>query len=299
MQYNKPPITIKEQIATLKKRGLTFGDENIAAHYLSNISYYRLRAYTYPFQDNKNPDHPFNKIISFEKIIELYVFDRKLRLMVFDALEKIEIALRTKIIYTYSIKHGSHWYEKPELYRNPSRYVTDLSKLYDEIGRSTETFIQHYKDKYTDPEQPPSWMSIEVISMGLLSKVFENLKKGPEKIVVSEVFGLNNVFILESWMHTFSHLRNICAHHCRLWNRRFTTAPQLPNNPKFHFLNERNLRPNKLYALLSCMLYVLKIISPKNSFASRFKALILMSDYINLKEMGFPETWTKEPLWES
>lgn len=100
---------------------------------------------------------------------------------VFDALEKIEIALRTKIIHTYSIEHGSHWYERPELYRNQSRYVTDLSKVYEEVGRSTETFIQHYKGKYTDPEQPPSWMSLEVVSMGLLSKLFENLKKGPEK----------------------------------------------------------------------------------------------------------------------
>lgn len=218
---------------------------------------------------------------------------------VFDALEKIEIALRTKIIHTYSIEHGSHWYERPELYRNQSRYVTDLSKVYEEVGRSTETFIQHYKGKYTDPEQPPSWMSLEVVSMGLLSKLFENLKKGPEKMAVAEAFGLKNVFILESWMHAFSHLRNICAHHCRLWNRRFTTAPQLPNNPSFHFLNDRNFRPNKLYALLNCMLYVLKIISPKNTFASRLKALILMSDYINLKEMGFPETWVKEPLWES
>jgi len=91
MNYNKPPIDITHQIALLKERGLTFEDEQKAAHYLSNISYYRLRAYTYPFQNNKSPGHPFTSVISFEKIIELYVFDRHLRLLIFDAMEKIEI----------------------------------------------------------------------------------------------------------------------------------------------------------------------------------------------------------------
>ena len=96
MQYNKPPIDIPSQIALLKSRGLAFRDKNKAAHYLSNISYYRLRAYTYPFQEDTENDHSFKEGIFFEDIIELYVFDRKLRILVFDAIEKIEIALRTK-----------------------------------------------------------------------------------------------------------------------------------------------------------------------------------------------------------
>ncbi len=219
MQYNKSPITIAEQITLLKQRGLNFGDEKIASHYLSNISYYRLRAYTYPFQDNANTNHPFNKKVTFEEIVELYVFDRKLRLLVFDALEKIEISLRTKIIYEYAIPHGSHWYENVNHYRNPYRFNTDINKVYDEIDRSTETFIKHYADTYTNPTKPACWMSLEVVSMGLLSKLFENLKKSNEKIAIAKAFGLPTVFILESWMHSLSHLRNVCAHHCRLWNR--------------------------------------------------------------------------------
>lgn len=83
MQYRKDPITIEEQIEKLKNRGLQFEDEKKAAHYLSNISYYRLRAYTYPFQDNTTEDHPFIKKVSFEQIIQLYVFDRQLRLLHF------------------------------------------------------------------------------------------------------------------------------------------------------------------------------------------------------------------------
>jgi abortive infection bacteriophage resistance protein len=145
MNYNKPPIDIAAQIVKLKSRGLQFGNETKAAHYLSNISFYRLRAYTYPFQDNTNPNHPFIKPIKFEEIIDLYVFDRRFRILVFDALEKIEIALRTKIIYHWSLTNGSHWHENAALYRDPNRFIRDLNKLYEEVDRSTETFIKHYK----------------------------------------------------------------------------------------------------------------------------------------------------------
>jgi abortive infection bacteriophage resistance protein len=298
MQYSKLPIAIPDQIALLKQRGLTFNDEARAAHYLSNISYYRLRAYTYPFQDSTDPAHSFNRKVSFEEIIDLYVFDRKLRMLVFDALEKIEIAFRTKIIYEYALTHGSHWYENSKLFRNQYRFITDINKVYQEIDRSTATFIKHYSQTYTNPQKPACWMTLEVVSMGLLSKLFENLIRGNEKKAVTAAFGLPNVAILESWMHTFSHLRNVCAHHCRLWNRRFTTTPQLPNNPTYTFLTNRDIHPNKLYATLSCIIYVLNIINPDHSFGRKFKVLLEMSTNVNLKEMGFPKNWDKEPIWK-
>lgn len=130
MQYNKPAIDIPTQILYLKQRGLTFTDEVKAAHYLSNISFYRLRAYTYPFQDNNNPQHSFIQKISFEQVIDLYVFDRRLRLLIFDGLEKIEIALRTKIIYHFALNYGSHWHENAALYRDTPRFINDISMLY-------------------------------------------------------------------------------------------------------------------------------------------------------------------------
>ena len=96
MKYSKLPIAIPEQVEKLKGRGLKFNNETKAQNYLSNISYYRLRAYTYPFQDNFQNEQPFNVDICFEQIMELYVFDRKLRLLIFDAIEKIEIVCRCK-----------------------------------------------------------------------------------------------------------------------------------------------------------------------------------------------------------
>lgn len=297
MQYKKPPITISDQIALLKGRGLMFKNESTAAHYLSNISYYRLRAYTYPFQDNNTDSHPFDNGVYFEDIISVYVFDRKLRMLIFNAIEKIEIAIRTKMIYHFSLTYGSHWHENAALYIKNHRFIKDLDDLYKEVDRSTETFISHYRAKYSDPKYPPSWMTLEVTSMGLLSKMFGNLKNCPEKKAICHDLGLRHYSVLESWLHSICHVRNICAHHGRLWNRRLTVHPELPKNPIYPFLNAVPAHSNKLYSILSCMTYVLHIISPQNNFNANIKSLLESCNLVNLKEMGFPSEWEKEPLW--
>jgi len=181
MKYNKQAISVADQVARLKNRGLSITDEKKAASYLSNISYYRLRAYTYPFQDNTDPNHPFTSLISFDEIISLYVFDRRFRLLMLDALEKIEISMRTQVIYQWAMNHGSHWHMNSALFRNPAQFANDSKRLNQEVDRSTEAFIEHYKTRYTHPPGPPSWMSLEVSSFGLLSLMFRNLKTGAEK----------------------------------------------------------------------------------------------------------------------
>ncbi len=297
MKYSKPPLSINEQIQKLVDRGLICADTERAANYLSNISYYRLRAYTYPFQNNKEENQPFNTKITFEEIIDLYVFDRKLRLLIFDGIEKIEIALRTQIIYNYSISHGSHWHIKSELYRNTMFFANHLASLQKEIDRSTETFIDHYKNKYSNPAEPPCWMSLEVSSVGLLSKIFQNLKLSQEKKRIIRHFGLNDAAVTENWMHCFSTLRNICAHHGRVWNRRLTKI-KLPTNPVNHFLSNTNIYTNKLYATLCCIEYILQLISPNSTFKIRIKELIENCPHAQMKEMGFPPNWIEEELWK-
>lgn len=298
MQYNKPPLNIQSQLGLVKSRGLQFKNENKAGHYLSNISYYRLRAYTYPFQNNNLIDHPFQNGICFEDIISVYVFDRKLRMLVFNAIEKIEIAIRTKMVYYFSLSHGSHWHENSALYLGNTRFIKDLGDLYKEIDRSTETFINHYTNKYTNPVYPALWMSLEVASMGLLSKIFSNLKNSPEKKSICRDFGVTHYTVLESWLHSICHVRNICAHHGRLWNRRLTVPPQLPKNPIFPFLNNTSLNLNKPYPILSCITYILHIISPNSNFNSNLKDLLRDCPLVSLKEMGFPKNWEKEPIWQ-
>ena len=298
MQYNKPFISFQDQIQRLKSRGLVFNNEPQAELCLSNISYYRLRAYTYPFQDNTDPNHPFTSEITFEEIIELYKFDRKLSQLVFEALEKVEIALRTQIIYQWAMKKGSHWQNDSSLYRDSVRFAKQITMLQSEIDRSHETFIKHYNATYTIPTEPPSWMSLEVSSFGLLSQIFNNLKRGKEKKAVAKYFGLNDISILENWMHCFSNIRNICAHHGRLWNRRLTAHIKIPLNPQYDFISNKNLYRYKLYPALCCIQYMLNRIIPENGFKEDLVELVDNCPLAQEHEMGFPANWRDDPFWK-
>lgn len=300
MKYRKPAISIPDQVEKLKQRGLSFKDEVYAEAMLSRISFYRLRAYTYPFQDNTDFNHAFVVKTDFETIIKLYKFDRKMRLLVFGALEKIEIALRTQIIYQFALVRGSHWHIDQSLYYDKSRAIAQLGKLQKEVNRSDETFLKHYKTNYSSPADPPSWMGLEVASFGTLSMLFRNLNNGPEKDAVVASFGLSNATILQNWMHNFSHLRNICAHHGRLWNRRLTVQPRLPYKTQHIFLSKqeaRVLHANKLYASLCCVKYMLERIESDYNFSRKLKKLLQKCPLEQESAMGFPENWRTHALW--
>ena len=195
MNYSKKPLSIEEQIIKLEKRGLNFSDKTVAAHYLQNISYYRLRAFTYPFQNNEDPeaDHVFLRDdIDFNDIIDLYVFDRRLRNLVFNELEKIEVAVRTQLSLVYSVSSQDvMWYLDSQQYGNPpDDTFTQLKEdIEDDVNRSNEDFIKHYYNKYDSPTMPPSWMSLEVLSFGTLSRMYKLLKRSDDKKKVAHAFG--------------------------------------------------------------------------------------------------------------
>lgn len=297
MIYSKKPLTFIEQISSLKEKGLLFDDEDKALHYLSNISFYRLRAYIFPFQNNRDTLHPFIKKVKFDDVVDLYVFDRRLRLLVFNALEKIEIALRTKIIYHCSHQFGNQFYENLELYENSEKFRVEYRKLLDEMKRSSEDFIQHYYKKYSIPAHPPAWMSLEVASMGWLSHFYKNLRRSETKRKIAMDFGLPKEDFLVNWMHVFTNLRNICAHHSRIWNRRFVVEPKLPNNTTFQFITNKRIHTNKLYAALCCIQYINNQISPESNFKNHLLQLIDSCPMNQQIEMGFPENWLTEKLW--
>lgn len=297
MKYNKPALTIPQQITKLKDRGLIIPDNTLAERYLSNISYYRLRAYTYPYQNNREENQPFVENASIDQVMELYTFDRRLRLLLFDAIERIEIALRTQIIYQWALQNGSHWHLQQNLYKDNSKFIKHLASLQKELDRCNETFVEHYYQKYTQPSAPPAWMSLEVTSIGLLSLLFQNLKNCPEKKAVTHHFGLLSTDVLENWVHNFCNVRNICAHHGRLWNRRISIHLNLPRKTKELFITNKNINPYKLYASLSAMLYCMQIINPESSFKAQLLDLLQQYPNKELKEMGFPKNWKQEAFW--
>lgn len=317
MKYEKNPIDTIEQVLKLKGRGLIIKDESLAEQYLHNISYYRLRAYTYPFQMNEEgKEHLFlQEDISFEDVSELYCFDRALRTLLFNAIEKIEVAIRTRIALTYSVDTGDgFWFLDHRLYFLHEKFIDltrnevvdgslHIGELMKEVKRSNEEFIAHYFDKYGEPAFPPSWMTLEVVSMGTLSKLFSALdKNNPSSETIAKDLGLYKVEILKNWLHALSSLRNTCAHHSRLWNRRFTIGLQFPYRTTKPFLSKKEvagIRDNKLFGYLSVILYLLQFISPDSSFkTSLLELLNKRPKLVKLKDMGFPEDWHDYTLWK-
>lgn len=298
MQYSKPPLTLDEQIDLLVRRGMVVADRDRARHYLAHVNYYRLRGYWLPFeQAGGGNDHRFAAGTSFDDALSLYVFDRQLRLLLLDAIERIEVSLRTRWAHLLSVKYGSHAQLREDIFADSGKHQRCLEALREEIERSHERFIEHYRNKYTDPELPPIWAASEVMSLGQLSKWFDNLKHHPDRREIAAVYGIDES-VLRSFMHHLTHVRNLCAHHSRLWNRRFTFTMRIPRNPRHiaGWFNHRDDR--KLYNTLVMLGYLLSIISPDSKWVPHVRRLIGLHAQAKPAAMGFPEGWEKLALWE-
>ncbi|GAB3203115.1 abortive infection bacteriophage resistance protein [Pontibacter aydingkolensis] len=174
--YRKAAISIDDQIEQLKSRGLIVPDEAKAKQVLENISYYRLAGYWWSMQSDK-VSHSFKSNSTFDNILAIYNFDRELRLLLFDVIEKIEIGFRTKLIYHLSHEVSPWWFENGNLFKNLVEHTETLLLIDRELRQTKEVFIkEHYKKYHTDSRRPPAWKTLEVVSFGALSKLYGNLK---------------------------------------------------------------------------------------------------------------------------
>lgn len=299
MRFTKPPLSIADQIALLERRGMLVPDRVKAAHYLRHVSYYRLRAYWLPFEEPAptNGDHLFAAGTSLNDAIELYVFDRQLRLLVMDAIERIEVSLRGGWAAHLAMKYQPHGYLDPNIYDRPDRYAKAYTSLLEEIDRSTDTFMVHYKRKYSDPVQPPAWMTAEVMSLGQLSKWISNLKLRVDRQAIAKPYGLDEK-ILVSIAHHLTYVRNICAHHGRLWNKQFTVIMTMPNSPGSLKLAMNASAPRKLYNTLAVLGYLVGIVAPGSEWRRRLIELIDAHPLATPADMGFPTNWRTMPSWK-
>lgn len=167
MQYSKPPLTFQQQIELLKTRGLIIQHLDLATETLKLISYYRLSAYLHFFQEQNSPDHRYRSGATFESVLNLYKFDKSIRMLVFNASESIEVAIRTQMTYQLSHAYGSHWYTDSALFNDIQKHQELISFITQYCQRrKVEEFIDHYRNKYTNPSLPPSYMALEIISFG-------------------------------------------------------------------------------------------------------------------------------------
>ncbi len=278
---------------------MKFQNELEAEHFLGNISYYRLKGYWWDMQKDRI-SHKFNPNTYFESVIERYNFDRHLRLILFDAIERIEIALRTKMIYHLSLSHGSTWYLKSNLFINVNNHKNLITHLQKEFGYSKEIFVQEHKRKHPN-DKAEAWKILEIASIGTLSKFYKNLNHQlPEKSIISKEMGLNIHSELSSWLEAIVYVRNIIAHHSRLWSRNMVKTPiNNLNNPKSPWLNN-SLAPvqkKKPFLIISSMIYLCNNVTPNHQIKTKILSLIDNNSNIPIYKLGFLDNWEKQPLW--
>ncbi|GGB15388.1 Abi family protein [Puia dinghuensis] len=298
--YSKPVTTIAQQIQQLKDRGLSIQDDGSAEHFLSNISYYRLAGYWWPMQSDKI-NHIFKPNSKFDDVIALYNFDRELRILLFDVIERIEIGLRTRMINHLSYEHGFWWFQKTEIFSNTRQLIVTLASLEEELERSKDTFIKEHKKKHADDLRfPPCIKTLEIATFGSLSRLYGNLKPNvaSKDIIASELKTVNHTY-LHSWLQSISQIRNICAHHGRLWNKHLTIKPNLLPKPPAPWIGyvPPVTEHHKLYIHACCMKYLLDVVSPGHHYKVKLAHLFDKYPSIDLMALGFNTQWQLEPLW--
>jgi abortive infection bacteriophage resistance protein len=294
------PITIAQQIQQLKNRGMLFQNEITASDFLSNISYYRLKGYWWDMQlDSVN--HTFLPNSSFETVLERYNFDRHLRLILFDAIERVEIALRTKMIYHMSLSYEALWYLDCNLFADSAKHTEHINHINREFDYSQEIFIKDHKRRFpnTDAE---SWKTLEVVSMGTLSKLYKNINHQlPEKTVIAKEFGLHLHSELSSWLEALVYARNIIAHHSRLWSRNMVKRPiDAIATPMDNWLTIplTEVQKKKPFLIITALVYLSNKVTPGHHIKAKILELINDNPNVPIYKLGFLNNWDTQPIWQ-
>jgi len=281
--FTKTHLSYDEQITLLESRGLVIADKALVRRKLKHISYYRLSAYFLPFQSQKDV---FNPDTRFEEILRLYYFDKALRKLLFDAIETIEVNIRADIVYNISKETEAFGYmQKDNLDIGYTDYLNLMQDIQRETRRSKERFVKHFKEKYSS-DILPVWMMVEIISFGTLSKFFKALKSEHETMTNTLELPAT---VFKNWLHVINHIRNICAHHSRLWNKQFVIKAKLPK--KIALFSE--LKNDKIFVLILMLSYMFERLGTADGFVEKIKALLEEYPEINLENMGFPDDWSE------
>ncbi|MCL1934153.1 MAG: Abi family protein [Candidatus Azobacteroides sp.] len=295
--YSKTCTLPKDLVPLLKQRGLTISNEQKAISYLTNIGYFRLSAYFYPLLKEPKTEHLYKNGATFDKAMDMYRFDRKLRMLIFNEIEKIEVAIRSAMNNLISDElKDVFWATNPQYFRSPAIFAKTLSLIQTETAKNKEDFIAHFQSKYSNP-YPPVWMITEIIPLGVLINLCNNLANKSLLKKVAHQFGLP-LPVFSSWTVLLVNLRNICGHHARLWNREIPFTSHKLNNPKFAWINSDNTDMKRVYFRICIIKYLLFTVSPNNRFTQKLKTLLSEYPTVDIRAMGFPADWENEPLWK-
>ncbi|MCR5045889.1 MAG: Abi family protein [Treponema sp.] len=301
--FNKPALSISQQIAQLESRGMIIADKALAEKALRNLNYYRLSGYWMHFEDCRDPHH-FKPGTAFEEVLSLYEFEKSLRQLCFEGISRLEVSFRTQWAHQMGMKYGSHSYLQPEYCNDFSDWLDNMKKIQSEFGRSKEPFINHYKTKYAE-SFPPVWVVCEILSFGTLSCWYMNLANvqsknpncpGSAKDEMANFYGADSS-VLESWMHSLSVLRNHCAHQSRVILKALPIQPMRPKSAKVSIssLWQSN---SSLHNLILILVYLNDRIEPHSMWRTELLEFLSNNSQKAVEFLGFPTGWQSKLYWK-
>ncbi|MEQ8175854.1 MAG: Abi family protein [Syntrophomonadaceae bacterium] len=282
LKQHQPPITIEKQIDNLKELGLVITDEECARAFLNDVSYFRLiKAYSLNLKP-KNGN--YNEGITFQHIVDLYLFNSNFRQLLFPQIERIEINLRCRLSNYFSNKYGLLGHENAANFADANFHKEFLNEIDEEIDRNKKApFVRNFRQNYVDGKIP-FYALIELFSFGTLSKFFKNMKNEDKKNV-AVTFGIGYTYF-ESWIESIAFVRNICAHYGRLYNAKLVKTPTL-----YKQYSQDKIGNNRIFGVLLCIKHILPMDRHWQDYVDTIEMLFDKYSSVNKALMGFPENW--------
>ena len=272
-------------------------DEHKVESYLLNIGYHRLSAYIFPFYKSPKSNLILKEGTTFEQVLTLYRFDKKLRILLFNEIEKIEVAIRSVLANIGCQELGDrYWITKPEYFANEDKFNQTLAVLEKELASSKEDYIENFRRNYVE-NYPPAWMITEVLSFGNLNYIYSNIANNRLMKRISDYFGLKPQ-VFTSWLTVLANLRNMCCHHARVWNRDFMLNPAEPRKTSNAWIDTSLIDKKRIFYRLCIIRSFLSVVSPGNNFNEKIANLLARFPSVDIAAMGFCKDWQKDTLWK-
>lgn len=316
MHYQKPWLSLEEQVQKLAGRGLDIGDTSQAMEEIYRVGYYRLTGYLHPFRQNivETSDDGTTSITllnsyepgtTLDQVIALVDYDRRLRLLMLDAVERIEISVRMRIGYTLGKRSPFAHLDSVTFEENFVRRYKHgawVAKAQQSHQRSHELFVQHFDNTYDG--QLPIWALTELLELGQLAVLYS----GFQREIATELahsYRVPSKTLFRSWLASINDVRNFSAHHARLFNRKLVHAPKRPQAGTIALLEHlREPGSSKdgfgLYNVAAIMAYLLYNIEPDTTWPRQLMELVdqfPIAEHIGIESMGFPPHWKDLDLW--
>lgn len=292
MHYKKQARTPADLLTHLEGKGLYIPNRAHALGILNRIYYYRLLIYMRPLQDSNTKQFIFG--VRFEDIVNLYEFDRALRLHCLSAIERVEVALRAALVNTLTTQYSPHFYLDKQHFATPQGCSEFKKKIQEAKIQGKNLGIKHYFSSYTRPKSPPFWVVLEAVTFGTLSRLFSNLSIANQKLVAKE-FNYDRQ-ILVSWFRSLNGLRNMCAHHDRVWNA--TSNPDAPKIAK-RVQTEFPANTATFCARAVVLGALMREIDPYSSWRAELRKLIMNHPFVSPAAMGFQPGWDQQNFWKN